>query len=89
VEIVGVSADNEERSRKFAEELDLTYPLVADPKGTVLKAYGVRWPIVGLAQRSTFVVGRDRQVRMAFHSERDVQAHLTQASAEALRAAAS
>jgi thioredoxin-dependent peroxiredoxin len=89
VEIVGVSADNEERSRRFAEELDLTYPLVADPKGEVLRAYGVRWPIVGLAQRTTYVVGRDRKIRMAFHSERDVEKHLTQASGEALRAAAS
>jgi peroxiredoxin len=87
VEVVGVSADNEERSRKFAEELDLTYPLVADPKGDVLRAYGVRWPIVGLAQRATFVIGRDRKVRMAFHSERDVAAHLTRAAAEALRVA--
>ena len=84
-----MSADNEERSRRFAEELHLTYPLVADPKGAVLRAYGVRWPIVGLAQRATFVIGRDRKVRMAFHSERDVEAHLTRASAEALRAAAS
>ena len=84
-----MSADNEERSRRFAEELSLTYPLVADPKGRILRDYGVRWPIVGLAQRSTFVIGNDRKVRMAFHSERDVQAHLTQASAAALRVATS
>jgi peroxiredoxin len=89
VEVVGVSADDAERSRKFAEELDLTYPLVADPKGRVLRDYGVRWPVVGLAQRTTFVVGRDRKVRMAFHSERDVEAHLTRASVEALRLASS
>jgi len=44
---------------------------------------------VGLAQRATFVVGKDRKVRMAFHSERDVEAHLTRATAEGLRAAAS
>jgi alkyl hydroperoxide reductase subunit AhpC len=62
---------------------------VADPKGEVLRAYDVRWPIVGLAQRATFVVGRDRRIKMALHSERDVDKHLTQASAEALRVAAS
>lgn len=87
--MVGVSADTQERSEKFAQELDLTYPLVADPKGQVLRDYGVRWPLVGLAQRSTFVIGQDRKVRMAFHSERDVEAHLTRASAEALRVASS
>jgi peroxiredoxin len=84
-----VSADNEERSRRFADVLSLTYPLVADPKGEILRAYGVRWPIVGLAQRTTYVIGQDRKIRMAFHSERDVEKHLTQASAEALRVAAS
>ena len=84
-----MSADNEERSRRFADVLSLTYPLVADPKGAILRAYDVRWPIVGLAQRATFVVGRDKKVRMALHSERDVDKHLTQASAEALRVAAS
>jgi alkyl hydroperoxide reductase subunit AhpC len=62
---------------------------VADPQGEVLRAYDVRWPIVGLAQRATFVVGRDRRIKMALHSERDVEKHLTQASAEALRVAAS
>ena len=84
-----MSADNEERSRRFAEELDLTYPLVADPKGAILRAYDVRWPIVGLAQRATFVVGSDRTIRMALHSERDVEKHLTEASDEALRVSAS
>jgi thioredoxin-dependent peroxiredoxin len=89
VEVVGVSADNEDRSRRFAEELALTYPLVADPEGEVLRAYGVRWPLIGWAQRSTFVIGRDRKVRLAFHSERDVDAHLTRSAAEAMRAAPS
>ena len=84
-----MSADNEERSRRFAEELDLTYPLVADPRGVVLRAYGVRWPLVGLAQRTTFVIGRDRKVQMAFHSERDIEAHVRRAAAAALRVASS
>jgi peroxiredoxin Q/BCP len=85
--VVGVSGDSEERSRRFAKELALTYPLVADPKGAILRGYDVRWPLVGLAQRSTFVIGKDRKVRMALHSERDIEAHLGRASAEALRVA--
>jgi peroxiredoxin len=31
--------------------------------------------LIGLAKRITYVVGKDRTVQMAFHSERDPAAH--------------
>src|SRR5206468_133119 len=40
---------------------------------------GVRWPIVGLTQRVTYVIGRNRKVRLAFHSELDMDAHSAEA----------
>lgn len=89
VEVIGMSADNAEREERFVKELGLPYPLVADPKGQVLRAYGVRWPLVGLARRATFVIGRDRLVHLAFRSETDVEGHLAKATAEALRLASS
>jgi peroxiredoxin len=45
----------------------------------VIKAYGAAWPLLGLAKRVTYVVGRDRTVKMAFRSERDVVAHVAKA----------
>jgi peroxiredoxin len=79
--VVGVSADTTETSGRFRASLDLPYPLVADPQGRVLRAYGVRWPLVGLARRASFVVGRDRKVQRAFSSELDADAHVTGACA--------
>jgi thioredoxin-dependent peroxiredoxin len=79
--VVGVSADSVEASQRFRESLDLPYPLVSDPKGQVLRAYGVRWPVVGLARRVSYVVGRDGKIERAFSSELDADAHVSGACA--------
>jgi peroxiredoxin len=79
--VVGVSRDRQERSDDFRRSLDLPYPLVGDADGSILRAYKVRWPVVGIARRVTYLVGRDRKVRSAFHSELDVEAHARQACA--------
>jgi peroxiredoxin Q/BCP len=52
---------------------------VGDADGRIRRAYGVRWPIVGIAKRVTFVIGRDRKVLKAYRNERDMTAHATQA----------
>jgi peroxiredoxin len=44
-------------------------------------AYKVGWPVIGLARRVTYVVGKDRKVRLAFHSEFDIPAHVDEACA--------
>ena len=79
--MVGVSKDRQEVSDRFRESLGLPYPLVGDPKGVLLRAYKVRWPLIGLARRVTYVVGRNRRVRLAFHSELNIEAHLAEAAA--------
>jgi peroxiredoxin Q/BCP len=76
---VGVSADPQEASDRFRESLDLPFPLVGDPGGTILEAYKVRWPLIGIAKRVTYVIGRDKKVLRAFRSERDMTAHAAQA----------
>jgi peroxiredoxin len=48
---------------------------VADEDGSISSEYKVRWPIVGINQRVTYLVGADRKVRLAFHSEFDLDAH--------------
>ena len=83
--MVGVSADPQETNDRFAKSLELPYPMVGDPDGGIVRAWGVRWPLVGLARRASFLVGRDRKVRAAFHSELNPDAHVTQAL-EAARA---
>jgi peroxiredoxin Q/BCP len=78
---VGVNADPQDANERFRASLGLPFALVGDPEGEILRAYKVRWPIIGIAKRVTYVVGRDRKILSAFRSERDMAAHAAQACA--------
>ena len=77
--MIGVSADSQETQDEFAKSLELPFPLVGDPGGGIRDAYGVKWPLFGLARRVTFVIGKDRKIRLVHRAERDVESHVTQA----------
>jgi peroxiredoxin Q/BCP len=55
VALFGVSRDTEESHRKFRENHQLPFFLVADPSGDVQRAYGVPGHL-GVASRVTFLV---------------------------------
>ena len=78
--MIGVSPDTQDRQDEFRASLKLPFPLVGNPD--VVRAWGVRWPVVGRSRRVTFVVGRDRRVLRVYVSEMDPKAHVR----EALRA---
>ena len=78
-EVVGVSRDDQATNDRFRESLGLPYPLVGDPGGAITGAYKVDWPLIGRAKRATFLIGRDRHVRLAFHDEFKMDAHADQA----------
>jgi thioredoxin-dependent peroxiredoxin len=84
-DVVGVSRDTQDTSDRFRASLELPFPLVGDESGEVLKAYKVRWPVIGLARRVTYLVGRNHKVRLAFHSEFDVGAHVDETCAALTR----
>ena len=78
VQILGVSFDDVESHKKFAENHDLPFPLLADPEGTAAEAYGVKTKFAGmtLAKRQTFIIDPDgnlakhyEKVKPATHSE--------------------
>lgn len=73
--MVGVSADSQETNDRFRKSLDLPFPLVGDPEGRILRAYRVRWPLLGLAQRVTYAVGQNKRILLAFHSEVGIASH--------------
>jgi thioredoxin-dependent peroxiredoxin len=52
------SVDTPELNKKFAESLDLDYPILSDPDKTVAEAYGVMSPR-GFANRWTFYIDKD------------------------------
>ena len=58
VNIVGISSQDVESHRRFADMHDLPFPLLADPQKRVLRAYGVD-AFMGLAtRRATFLIDR-------------------------------
>ncbi|CAN5863787.1 peroxiredoxin [soil metagenome] len=57
------STDDAETNTKFAQSLDLDYPILSDPTGEVARAYGVMMPDRGLARRVTFYIDKEGVIR--------------------------
>ena len=57
--ILGVSADDLESHKAFSTKFSLPFSLLADPKRTIIEAYGVKMPVVGFAKRVTFIIDKN------------------------------
>jgi thioredoxin-dependent peroxiredoxin len=68
-EVVGISLDDLESHRQFAEAHGINFPLVVDAGGQIARRYGVDTSR-GVAQRTTFVIGKDGRIARTF---RDVK----------------
>jgi len=68
-QILGVSLDDVDSHRQFAEHHSLPFPLLADTTGSVADAYGVKTRMLGMtvAKRQTFVI--DPAGKLAKHYE--------------------
>jgi peroxiredoxin Q/BCP len=53
------SVDSPEENKKFAESLDLDYPILSDPDKSVATAYGVLNPTRGFANRWTYYIDKE------------------------------
>ena len=73
--LAGVSTDDPTTQCKFATSLQAEFPMLADPSGKIAKAYDVRWPLLGIAQRVTYVIGPGQRILGAFHHELRIQRH--------------
>jgi len=58
VALFAASVDDSETNAKFAESLDLNYPILSDPKKKAAEAYGVLHE-KGFAKRWTFYIDKD------------------------------
>jgi peroxiredoxin len=65
--VVGISTDDHDTQCRFAASVQATFPLIADKDGSIARAWGTRWPVIGWAKRVTFVIGRDRRIEAVFH----------------------
>jgi peroxiredoxin Q/BCP len=56
------SVDTAEVNRKFAESLEVDYPILSDPDKAVAKAYGVVTAERANAFRWTYYIGKDGKI---------------------------
>ena len=70
--VLGVSKDDLESHAKFRKKYSLSFPLLSDPEGKVLEAYGV-WKEKNLygkmfmgIERTTYVIDEDGRVKKVF-----------------------
>ncbi len=82
---VGISADSVEDQARFDETHGLGMPLLSDPGRSIASIFGVKRPGPLFNRRTTFVIGQDRRVRAAIHSEVSMDRHADRAL-EVLRA---
>jgi len=69
-QILGISLDDVDSHKEFAEKYSLPFPLLADSAGTTADAYGVKSKYMGMsvAKRQTFLI--DPEGNIAKHYEK-------------------
>lgn len=75
-QIIGVSFDDVDSKKAFAEEYNLPFPLLADTEGKLIDAYNVRGSFMGMkiAKRETFLISPEGKI--AKHYEKvDPETH--------------
>jgi thioredoxin-dependent peroxiredoxin len=86
LQVLGVSMDDETSQKKFHTEQNLTFSLLADTKGDVVKGFGVPEMKPGIPSRQSFlvkdgkVIWRDTEVKVDKHLE-NVKAEVAKLSA--------
>jgi len=56
------STDTAAKNREFAVSLGVDFPILADPETHAAEPYGVLMPVIGLAKRWTFYIGKDGKI---------------------------
>ena len=83
--VIGISADDVETHRQFAEKYRLPFTLLADTGNKVRKKFGVPGNLFGLiAGRVTYVVDNRGIIRHIYNSQVNASQHIDE-SLEALR----
>jgi peroxiredoxin len=60
--VFGISLDDVETNKKFADSLGLEFALLSDPSGEVAKKYGVYNAERNIASRTTFVIDKEGKI---------------------------
>ena len=80
--VVGISADQVDKQRRFDEKESLGFPLLSDPDRVVAEQLGAKRGVSFLPnKRITFVIDTDRSILDVFHSEVSMGSHADKALA--------
>ena len=60
--VFGVSTDDLETNKKFAESLNLEFALLSDTSGDASKKFGIYNAERNMASRATFVISKDGKI---------------------------
>lgn len=78
--VIGISSDDEESHKAFAENHNLPFILLADTDKKVRKAFGVPTNLLGLIPgRVTYVIDKNGIVRGVFNSQMKFEQHVPEA----------
>ena len=75
--VVGVSPQDVESHRRFADQHGLNFPLLADPDKAVVKAYDLDGPLGFGVRRGTYLIGRDGKIQDSVLADLRIGAHET------------
>ncbi|TVP68938.1 MAG: peroxiredoxin [Nitriliruptor sp.] len=78
---VGVSRDDLDTQARFSAKHGFDFPLIADPDGSVAKAFGARRMGPIPSKRQTVVLGPDLRVLLRISSETNMDVHADDALA--------
>ncbi len=75
VQIVGISPQSSASHKRFASTFSIPFPLLSDPRKTVIKAYGVDGPFGFGVRRVTYLVDDTMTIRNRVVSDLSVSSH--------------
>jgi peroxiredoxin Q/BCP len=73
--VVGVSPQDTDSHRRFAEKHALNFTLLSDPDKKVIKAYGLDGPLGLGVRRGTYLIGKDGRILDSVLADLRIGAH--------------
>jgi len=78
--VIGISSDDEQSHKKFAEKHNLPFTLLADSNKTVRKQFGVPTNLLGLLPgRVTYIFDKKGLLKGVFNSQLNFDKHISEA----------
>ena len=73
--VVGVSPQDVESHRRFADKHGLNFPLLADPDKSAVKAYDLDGPLGFGVRRGTYLIGTDGKIQDSVLADLRIGSH--------------